>query len=161
MSMIARRARVSKQTIYNHYGAKTDLIRALASRRVLMQLIVVFGCTAAALAALGLYGVIAYSVAHRTREIGVRLAMGALPRHVLGLVAEQGARLVGAGIVVGVAGALAASRLLRQFLFGVPPTDPATLAAVTAAVCAVAALACLFPALRAARVHPMAALRHE
>jgi putative ABC transport system permease protein len=126
-----------------------------------MQLLVVFAAVAVALAALGLYGIIAYTVARRTREIGVRVALGALPRHVVQMVASQGMRLVACGIAFGLAGTLVTSRLLQQFLFDVSPMDGPTLAAVCLVLGAAAGLACLLPARRATRVQPMVALRHE
>ncbi len=114
-----------------------------------------------ALAAVGVYGVLAHSVAGRTREIGVRLALGALPGDVLRLVVAQGMRQVLLGLGAGAAGALALSRYITAQLYGVAPTDPLTLAAVSAALAIVALCACYFPARRAARVDPLRALRCE
>jgi hypothetical protein len=119
------------------------------------------GALGLALAAIGLYGVLAYAVSQRQREIGVRLAVGARPADVFALVMRQGLGLVGAGVLAGLALALPATRLLRSLLFGTSPSDPATYAAVALLLGAVAALACLVPARRATRVDPMTTLRCE
>jgi len=134
---------------------------ALASERFSMVLLVAFGLLALTLVAVGIYGVIAYSVAGRTREIGVRLALGARPAGVLGLVFRQGFAIVAIGLAAGGAGALAATRVLRTQLYEISPSDPFTLAAVMALLGGVAALAIWLPARRAARIAPMEALRHE
>jgi ABC-type antimicrobial peptide transport system permease subunit len=120
-----------------------------------------FGLLAALLAAIGLYGVIAYSVARRTREIGVRMALGAGRGHVLSLVLREVLVLVGIGVAVGVPAALALTRLARSMLYGVEPHDPATLAGAVLLMAGSAALAGYLPARRAARVDPMVALRCE
>ncbi len=120
-----------------------------------------FGVATLILAALGLYGVVAYIVAQRTRDIGIRVALGAGATHVVTLTMRQGMVPMLGGVVVGVAGAIAASGLLRSRLYGVSPTDPATFAIVVALISAVAALACFVPARRAARVDPVIALRAE
>jgi ABC-type antimicrobial peptide transport system permease subunit len=132
-----------------------------AERRLTMMLVGGFALLALSLGAVGVYGVMAHLVVQRTREIGIRIALGALPREILGLVLSQGAWLAGLGIAAGLAGALAATRLLASLLFGVGPTDPATFVATAAALAAVAALASLLPALRALRVDPMVTLRSE
>jgi putative ABC transport system permease protein len=103
----------------------------------------------------------AHLVVQRTREIGIRIALGALPREILRLVVSQGAWLAGLGIVAGLIGALAATRLLAGLLFGIGPADPATFVATAAALAIVAALASLLPALRAVRVDPIVTLRSE
>jgi ABC-type antimicrobial peptide transport system permease subunit len=105
--------------------------------------------------------VISYSVAQRTRELGIRVALGAQRRDVLGLVVRQGLGLAVAGIAVGLVGALATSRLLRSLLFGVSPVDPLTFAVIPLLLLAVALLASVLPARRATRVSPIAALRAE
>jgi ABC-type antimicrobial peptide transport system permease subunit len=112
-----------------------------------------------ALGLVGLYGVMAFSVARRTREIGVRMALGARARSVTGMVLAEGARLTALGVVVGLAAALGAGRLLSSLLFGIEPHDPATFAAVAALLVALALTACWLPARRAARVDPARALQ--
>jgi ABC-type antimicrobial peptide transport system permease subunit len=135
--------------------------QASAGERFSMVLLGAFGLLALVLAAVGLYGVIAHTVAGRAREIGVRLALGARPAGVLGLVFRQGAAMVGPGLVVGVVGAVAATRVLQTQLYEVSASDPATLLFAVGVLGAVAAVATWLPARRAARVHPMEALRHE
>jgi len=121
----------------------------------------VLGAVALILAVSGLFGVVAYSVSQRTREVGIRMALGAQRSDVLRLVMRQGLWLAGIGTILGVAGALAATRLLRGLLFGVGATDPLTFIAVPLLLLAVALLACWFPARRAAGMDPMTALRNE
>jgi len=113
------------------------------------------------LATVGLYAVTAYSTAHRKREIGIRVALGATPAQVLRLIMSQGFMLSVVGILLGAAMAFASSRLLAVLLYGVSPRDPATLAAVAASLMAVAVVACWIPARRALRVDPTTALRYE
>jgi predicted permease len=134
---------------------------SLGSERSLGTLVSLFSILAVMLAGIGLYGVIAYSVARRTREIGIRVAMGAGRSDVLRMVLGQGMRLTLVGIGVGLAGAAAASRVLSSKLFGVTPTDPVTFAAVALLLAVVALAACYIPARRAMRVDPMVALRYE
>jgi predicted permease len=133
----------------------------LTDRRLPMQLMGVFALLALVLSAVGVYGVMAYSVASRTREIGVRVALGAQPRNVFGMVIRQGLGAAVVGLTLGIAGALALGGVLRKLLYGVTPTDPATFIAVTAILLAVAVAACLVPARRALRVDPLDALRSE
>jgi putative ABC transport system permease protein len=121
----------------------------------------VFAMLALLLAAVGIYGVMAQSVAQRTSEFGVRLALGAHPSQVLRLVLGQGMRLAAIGLAFGIAGALILTRFLRSFLFGVSAYDPLTLAAVSLVLAGIAALACYIPARRAMKVDPMVALRYE
>jgi ABC-type antimicrobial peptide transport system permease subunit len=109
----------------------------------------------------GIYGVVSYVVSRRTREIGIRMALGAQAGAVRRMVVRQGLALAALGVVIGVAGALILSSLMASLLFGVAPTDPATYGAVTAALLAVAWLACWVPAARAARVKPTLALQAE
>ena len=113
------------------------------------------------LAAAGIYGVMSLEVASRFRELAIRMALGARPREIFALVIRHGAGLVAAGLVAGVAGALALTRLLEGLLFEVTPTDPATFAAVGLLLIFVAVLACCVPARRAMRVDPIASLRQE
>lgn len=129
--------------------------------RFLMLMLGVFAAAALTLAAVGIYGVVAYAVAQRRRELGIRMALGARTADIVGLVLRQGAGLAGAGAALGLAGALLATRALRGLLFEVSPTDPATLTAGTATLIAVALLASYLPARRAAHVSPVEALRHE
>jgi ABC-type antimicrobial peptide transport system permease subunit len=119
------------------------------------------GALAALLAAIGLYGVMAFNAARRTNEIGIRLALGASRRAVLGMVMRETLGLVACGILLGVPVALAGGRMISTRLFGVRAMDPPTIAAVSLLMIAVAALAGFLPALRASKVDPMAALRHE
>jgi predicted permease len=132
---------------------------AVVRPRFLAALLAVFAGSAVLLAAVGIYGLMAYTTAQRTQELGVRMALGASRRRVVALVVGEGARLAGAGVAVGLVAALALSRLLESLLFGVGSTDPLTLAAVSAAVAVVAALASWLPASRAARIDPARALR--
>jgi ABC-type antimicrobial peptide transport system permease subunit len=120
-----------------------------------------FGALAVVLAAIGLYGVLAHTVAQRSREIGIRMALGARTQDVLVLVLRQGMTLVLIGIAVGLAGALALARLLSGLLFGITPTDPVTFTVVPLLLGAVALAACWLPARRATKVDPMEALRCE
>jgi putative ABC transport system permease protein len=135
--------------------------KSIARQNFNMVLLTIFGAIALLLAAIGIYGLMSYSVAQSTHDIGVRVALGADRRDILSLVVARGMKLAGVGLVIGVAGAFAASRLLAQLLFGVKPTDPLTYALVTAALALIAFLACYVPARRAMRVEPMIALRAE
>jgi len=120
-----------------------------------------FGVLALILAATGIYGVMAYAVSRRTRELGIRMAIGASQSQVLAIVARRALLLIGSGTVAGLALALAAGRFLGQILYGVQPTDPPTLAIVLLMMLAIAALACWIPARRAVRIDPVTALRQE
>ena len=134
---------------------------SIAQPRFRALLIVLFGALALTLATIGIYGVMAYSVARRTHEIGLRMALGAQNTDVLKLVLRQGIRLAVTGLLIGLAGAFALTRLISGLLYGVSATDPLTFAIVPALLFAVALLACWIPARRATRVHPMEALRYE
>jgi ABC-type antimicrobial peptide transport system permease subunit len=120
-----------------------------------------FGVFALFLAALGVFGVLAYSVARRQREIGVRIALGARRAHVVRLVATDGARAVVPGVVLGLIGAVLLTRTMRSMLYGVGTSDPVAFAGGLAALFVVAAVACFVPARRASRVDPIAAMRAE
>ena len=137
------------------------LSESLAGEGFLMALSGSFSLVALLLAALGVYGVMAYGVTRRTQEIGVRLALGAQPAEVMALVLRQGMVTVGIGLAFGLAGTLILARLLRSLLFEISPTDPVTIAAVIFILAGVAVLACSLPACRAARIDPMVALRYE
>ncbi|HTO74416.1 MAG TPA: FtsX-like permease family protein, partial [Gemmatimonadales bacterium] len=137
------------------------LLVSIADRRFPMFVLSLFAVLAMALAAVGIYGVLSYSVGQRTREIGVRMALGARLADVLSLVLGQGALLVGIGAVVGLAGALALSRVLKGLLFGITGSDPVTYALVALGLLVVALAAMLLPARRAASVDPVVALREE
>ena len=134
---------------------------ANAQPRFEMLLLTIFAAVALVLAAVGIYGVISYSASRRTHEIGVRMSLGATRGDVLLLVVRQVVWLAVAGTVAGIAGALLLSRLMAKLLYGVQPTDPATFGAVAVGLGVVAMLACYFPARRAMRIDPMAALRYE
>ena len=134
---------------------------SLFAQRIAAALASVLGVLGLLLAGLGIYGVISYGVGQRTQEIGIRLALGAQRGDVLRLVLDQGMRPVIAGALTGILLGFGAARLLTHQLYGVQSDDPITFTVVTAILCCVAILACWFPALRATRVDPMVALRHE
>jgi putative ABC transport system permease protein len=135
--------------------------RSIAERRFTMLLLASFASVAVLLAAIGVYGVLAYLVSQRTQEIGVRLAIGATPADVVRLFVREGAGLTLIGVAAGLAGAVAVTRALSTLLFGVTTTDPITFAAVAGTLGIVALLASYVPARRAAKVDPMAALRAD
>jgi predicted permease len=135
--------------------------RSLYAPRLAATLLGGFGLLALALAAIGLYGVMSYSVAQRTREIGIRMALGAQSGDALKLIARQGLALAGVGLILGIGGALVLTRLMQTALYGVSPTDPLTFGFIAALLAAVALLACWIPARRATQVDPMIALRCE
>jgi putative ABC transport system permease protein len=140
----------------------TDLVaRSMARQRFAMILFSVFSGVALLLAALGIYGVLAYSVAQRRGEMAIRLVLGAQPGDVLGLVLRQGGRLVALGLGAGVVGALLLTRFIEKMLFGVSAHDPATFVAIAVLLALIAGIACLLPARRAAALDPMVALRQE
>jgi putative ABC transport system permease protein len=134
---------------------------SLASRRFAMRLIVFFAATALLLAGVGIYGVMAYFVSQRTREIGIRVALGAAPRHISRLILGRGMALTATGIALGIIGAAAFTRFLSTLIFGVAPMDPLTFVMGAAVLGGVALAACYIPARRAMRVDPMVALRYE
>jgi len=135
--------------------------RAVARPRLLVMFVAVFSAVALLLAVVGVYGVMAYAVGRRTREFGVRIALGAGPGQVSRLVVMDGMRLVGLGIGVGLMGALAIGRILERFLYQVRPNDPVTLVGVAVLLAVVALVACYLPALKATRVDPMTSLRAD
>jgi predicted permease len=134
---------------------------SLGSRRFNLILIAFFGIVALLLAIAGVFGVMAYSVSRRTREIGVRVALGASSRDVLTMILIQGLRTILIGLLIGVAASLALTRTMASLLFGVTATDPLTFGAVIALLITAALLACYIPARRATKVDPMVALRYE
>ncbi len=146
------------QPVYNVRTMDDVVATSLGTRRVSMQLFAVFGGAALLLAALGIYGVLAYSVTQRTQEIGLRMALGAQKSDVIGLIIRQGMTLTVIGVIVGVAGAFALTRVIGNLLYGVTATDPATFVAIPLLLLFVALLACYLPARRAARLDPTRAL---
>ncbi len=145
-----------------HVETMNDYLSASVARNRFSTLLLgLFGALALALAAVGIYGVISYSVSQTTHEIGIRVALGAEKNDVLKMVVGQGLKLALIGVAIGVAGALALTRFLASLLYGVKPTDPLTFLAVSLILIAVALAACYFPARRAAKVDPMVALHYE
>ena len=137
------------------------MANAASARRFNVVLLGFFSISALLLTTLGIYGVVAFLVGRRQREIGIRMALGAQRRNVLRMVLRQGMRPVIAGSVVGLGASLAASRLVANQLFGVSPTDPLTLTSIVALLFLAALIACWVPARRAAKLDPVVALRHE
>jgi putative ABC transport system permease protein len=150
-----------EEPIYNVSTLDQTLSDSVSPRRFNMLMLGIFAGIALALATVGIYGVMAFSVTHRTREIGIRMALGAERRDVLGLMARQSLGLTLAGVAFGLAGAWALTRFIASFLYGVQPTDLATFVVVPVVLVGVSLLACYIPARRATRVDPMEALRHE
>lgn len=154
-------ADMSKAAVVRFTPLQTQVARSLQRERVLAILSGLFGAVALALAMLGLYGVMTYTVARRRNEIGVRIALGADRSRVLGMVLGDVARVVAVGLVIGAAGAIASGKLVTSFLFGLTPSDPVVLALAAGVLAVVALAAGLAPALRASRVDPVAALRED
>jgi len=134
---------------------------SLGSRRFNVIVIGFFGLIALLLATSGVFGVMAYAVRRRTREIGVRIALGAAAGDVRKMILAQSLRTIAVGIAIGFAGALVLTRAMKSLLFGVTATDPVTFAGVTVLLVAIALLACYIPARRATRIDPIVALRYE
>ena len=147
--------------VYNVRSMSERLDVSLARRRFAMLLLSLFAALALGLAAIGVYGVIAYLVTHGTREIGIRMALGATPRTILSLILRHGLTLAALGIVLGTAAALALARFMRGLLFEIQTFDPATFFGVIAVLTAVAVVATIIPARRAARIDPIQSLRSE
>jgi len=151
----------SKQPIAHVQTMEEVLARSVAPQRFNMTMIVLLACIALVVGTAGIYGVIDYSVAQRTHEIGLRMALGAQKSNVLSLVIGQGMRVVGVGILLGVSGAWGLTRVMERLLFEVKPTDPLTFSAVSLLLGGIALLACWLPARRAAKIDPVEALRYE
>jgi putative ABC transport system permease protein len=151
----------SREVVYGVQTMQDVLTRSLAARRLSMVLLSAFALLALLLSCIGIYGVISHLVGQRTHEIGVRMALGAQPVHVMRLVLGEGVRMALVGVVVGFLAALALTRLLASQLFGVTAYDPLTFSGVAILLTLVALLACYVPARRAVRVDPLVALRHE
>ena len=166
MRSVASAARGILQNLNPEVAAKFQTFSqvystSLGSRRFNVILIGFFGITALLLATAGVFGVMAYSVSRRTREIGVRVALGAAPSGILRMILGQGLRTIFIGVAIGIAASLALTRTVQSLLFGVTATDPVTFGGVTLLLVGAALLACYIPARRATKVDPMVALRHE
>jgi putative ABC transport system permease protein len=133
----------------------------LGGRTFMMRLLTSFALLALVLATIGVYGVMSYAVARRTQELGIRMALGAGAREVVGMVLRQGLRTIGIAVVIGLGASLGATRLLETQLFGVAPVDPLTFALAPSILAIIAIAACYLPARRASRVDPLVALRSE
>jgi putative ABC transport system permease protein len=161
----AVRAQVSAlnkdQAVFNVRTMEQIVAQSVAARRFSMLLLTVFAVVALALASLGIYGLMSYTVAQSTREIGVRMALGAQVSDVLKLVIGHGMTLVFIGVGLGLVASLALTRTMKNLLFGVSTTDPVTFAAIALLLVLVALLACFAPARRATKVDPLRTLRHE
>jgi putative ABC transport system permease protein len=147
--------------IYSMWDVRSLIARSVAPRRLFMLLIAGFASVALLLAAIGIYGVMTFTVSQRTREMGIRVALGAVRQDVFRLVVGRAMVLTGLGLAVGVLAAVGVTRLLTQSLYGIRPSDPLTYVAIAALMCVVTFAASYLPARRAARVDPMVALRNE
>ena len=149
------------QPIYDLQTVESVVSTSLGQRRFTLTLMLVFGLVALLLAAVGIYGVMAYTVAQRTQELGIRVALGATPGGVLTMVLRDGMTLVAIGLAVGVGAALALSRLVSSLLYGVGAVDAITYVVIAGALTLVALVAIVVPARRAMKVDPMVALRSD
>jgi predicted permease len=147
--------------VFRTMTLEDHLAEAVAANRLTVALVTFCGLMAFVLAAVGVYGIVAFAVERRTREIGIRVALGAQPGQVLALLAREGGRVILAGVVLGLVSAWASTRLLTSMLYGISATDPATFLMVPAAVAVIALVASCVPAARALGINPVAALRHE
>jgi ABC-type antimicrobial peptide transport system permease subunit len=151
----------AKLPLANIYTLSFLYVRSLARTSFTLVMLSIAGAMALLLGAIGLYSVISYSVSQRTREIGIRMSLGARRRDVLRMVIAQGFKLMLIGLAIGIAGALGLTRFLSSLLYSVKPSDPLTFIGVSVLLAAVALLACYIPARRAVRVDPMVALKYE
>jgi putative ABC transport system permease protein len=149
------------QPIYDMQTLEQLVAKSLGQRRFTLMLMLLFGVIALVLSAVGIYGVMAFAVTQRTQEIGIRMALGARAFDVLRLIIGSGMLLAAIGVVIGLGGAFAITRLMTSLLFGVSPTDVFTFALVSTGLLLVALLACYLPARRAMKVDPLIALRYE
>jgi putative ABC transport system permease protein len=149
------------QPIYNVKTMRAVLADSVADRRLYLRLLAAFAAVALLLAMAGIYGVISYAVTQRTREFGIRLALGSEAMHIRRMVVWQGARLALIGLAIGIPGALLLTNLIASVLYGVERSDPATYLAVALILAAVSLVASYFPARRAVRVDPIIAMRAE
>jgi putative ABC transport system permease protein len=149
------------QPVSNIRDMEEIVAAAMARQRFSTMLLGIFAALALVLAAVGIYGVMSYSVAQRTREIGVRMALGAQRSDVLRMTMGQGFKLVALGVVIGLAASLVLTRVMASLLFGISATDPFTFIAISLVLLAVAMLASYIPSLRATRVDPMVALHYQ
>jgi ABC-type antimicrobial peptide transport system permease subunit len=147
--------------VYEMRTVEEQIDRSLLTERMIAMLSAVFGLVATLLATVGLYGVMAYTVARRTREIGIRIALGAFGKNVIWMVMREVLIMIGVGVAIGLPGAIALTRFVQAQLYGLTPADPPTLAAATVALIAVAVAAGYIPAMRASRIDPIVALRYE
>jgi len=149
------------QPIFDVQPVEAVVASSLGQRRFTLTLMLVFGIVALVLAAVGIYGVMAYTVAQRTQELGIRVALGATPRRVLAMVLKDGMKLVGLGLAIGAVAALVLTRVGASLLWGISSTDALTYFVIATLLAAVAVAAIIVPARRATRVDPMQALRSE
>jgi putative ABC transport system permease protein len=154
---------VDRQVALVEPATLEDLIQRVFYARPRFSLLVlgIFACSGIVLVAFGVYGVLAYTVSQQTREIAIRMALGGARGDVIQMVLRLGLRLVGAGLIIGIATSLATNRLLVSQLWKTSPSDPVTFVAAISVTVAIGALACWIPARRAVRIEPMVALRHE
>jgi putative ABC transport system permease protein len=152
---------MGKQYVFNAESLEGIIAGTIANERALALVSGFFSALALLIAVVGLGGLMSYTVAQRTREIGVRIALGAHPENVMGMLIREGMLLVGVGIVIGTAATLAVGRYLQSLLFGIESTDPGTLTGAALLLALVTLVACWIPARRAMKVDPMVALRYE
>ena len=153
-------ASVDPNIVLSNVTSFDDLIqKQFASRRLSLCIVSLFGIAALLVAAVGLYGVLSYTISLRRREIGIRIALGARPSRVIRLVLSQGLRIVGLGLFIGLVSALLLCRVMDSMLYGISATDPLSLFSGAVVLMLAAFLASLFPALRATRIEPIKALR--